>query len=206
MKLSTYARQIGITYKTAYRMFKRGELDAYQLPTGTIVVNEPESPLIGQGVALYARVSSHDQKADAQRQLERLRDYAAAKGYKVTGEVIEVASGLNDQRPQFSRLLTDNKTRVILVEHKDRATRFGFNYIALLLEAQGRQIEVINESDTKDELVDDFVALITSMAARIYVRRSSKRRAVRIRDCVEQVYEVGEDEDSTCLQNRTEGQ
>ena len=193
MKLSDYARQIGVTYKTAYLMFKRGELDAYQLPTGTIIVNDSPTPTIGQGVALYARVSSHEQKADAQRQLDRLRDYAAAKGYKVTAEVVEIASGLNDQRPKFSRLLTDTADQTILVEHKDRATRFGYQYIALLLEAQGRRIEVINETDTQDELVDDFVSLITSMAARIYGRRSSRQRAERIRECVEQVYQVEEE-------------
>ena len=190
MKLSDYARQIGVTYKTAYLMFKRGELDAYQLPSGTIIVNEPAAPTVGHGVALYARVSSHDQKADAQRQLERLRDYAAARGYQVTTEVVEVASGLNDQRPKFSRLLSDTDIQKILVEHKERATRFGFQYIALLLKVQGRQIEVINEPETQDELVDDFVSLITAMAARIYGRRSSRERAERIRECVEQVYQV----------------
>jgi putative resolvase len=192
MKLSDYARQIGVTYKTAYLMFKRGELDAYQLPTGTIIVNDSSTPTVGQGVALYARVSSHDQKADAQRQLDRLRDYAAAKGYKVTAEVVEIASGLNDQRPKFSRLLTDTAVQTILVEQKARATRFGYQYIALLLQTHGRRIEVINETDTRDELVDDFVSLITSMAARIYGRRSSRQRAERIRECVEQVYQVEE--------------
>ncbi len=193
MKLSDYARQIGVTYKTAYRMFKRGELDAYQLPTGTIIVNEPvtANPVAGHGVALYARVASHDQKADTARQLQRLRDYAAARGYRVTREVIEIASGLNDNRPRFSQLLSDSSIGVILVEHKDRATRFGYNYIALLLESQGRRIEVINETDTRDELVDDFVALITSMAARIYGRRQSRRRAEQVRRCVEAAYEVG---------------
>jgi predicted site-specific integrase-resolvase len=87
MKLSDYAREIGVTYKTAYRMFKRGELDAYQLPTGTIIVNESVNPVAGSGVALYARVSSHDQKAEAERQLQRLRDYAAARGYQVNKEL-----------------------------------------------------------------------------------------------------------------------
>jgi predicted site-specific integrase-resolvase len=121
--------------------------------------------------------------------MQRLRDYAAANGYKVAKEVTEIASGLNDQRPQFSKLLANIEIGIIVVEHKDRATRFGFNYISLLLATQGRIIEVINESDTKDELVDDFVALITSMAARIYGKRSSKRRAQEIRICVEQTYE-----------------
>jgi putative resolvase len=111
-------------------MFKRGELGAYQLPTGTIVVNE--SVAGGKQVALYARVSSHDPKEDAQRQLPRLRDYAAANSYRVNREVVEIASGLNDQRPTFSQLLADKRIGLILVEHKDRATRFGFNYIEIL--------------------------------------------------------------------------
>jgi predicted site-specific integrase-resolvase len=118
MKLSDYAREIGVTYKTAYRMFKRGELDAYQLPTGTIIVKETLNASVGSGVALYARVSSHDQKADAERQLQRLRDYAAARGYQVRKEVIEIASGLNDTRPKFSKLLTDTTLGIILVEHR----------------------------------------------------------------------------------------
>jgi putative resolvase len=65
MKLSEYARQLGITYKTAYRMGKAGQLAAYQLPTGTIIVREAQRPVTG--VATYARVSSADQKADLVR-------------------------------------------------------------------------------------------------------------------------------------------
>ncbi len=68
MKLSQYAKSIGVTYKTACRMCKRSELDAYQLPTGTVVVREPVG--VGYKAALYARVSNHDQKADIQRQLQ----------------------------------------------------------------------------------------------------------------------------------------
>ena len=73
----------------------------------------------------------------------------------------------------------------IIVEHKDRLTRFGFNYIAQLMATDGRAIEVMNETDTKDELVDDFVSVMTSMAARIYGRRNSKRAAAKVKACVE---------------------
>ena len=55
----------------------------------------------------------------------------------------------------------------------------------MLLATDGRSIEVMNESETKDELVDDFVSVITSMAARIYGRRNSKRAAEKIKACVE---------------------
>jgi predicted site-specific integrase-resolvase len=73
-----------------------------------------------------------------------------------------------------------------LVEHKDRLTRFGFNYIDQLLTMQGRKLEVVFSTDTSDELVDDFVSVITSMAARIYGRRNSKRRAEQVKKCIEQ--------------------
>lgn len=185
MKLSDYARQLGVTYKTAYRWWRAGQLDAYQLPSGTIVVREP-TPARSSKVVLYARVSSAEQREDARRQMERLRDYAAARGYRVSREVVEIASGLNDNRPKLNALLTDPEVGVLVVEHKDRLTRFGFNYIRQLLETSGRRVEVLSETDTQDELVDDFVAVITSMAARIYGRRNARRRAAQIRDCIEQ--------------------
>ena len=184
MKLSEYAKQVGVTYKTAWQWWKAGQLDAYQLPTGTIIVREPQTA--ASGVALYARVSSADQKDDAVRQMQRLRDYAAARGYHVVAEVTEIASGLNEERPKLKKVLTNPKMGVIVVEHRDRLTRFGYGYIATLLEHQGRRVEAIYPSDTGDGLVDDFVAVITSMAARIYGRRNSKRRAEQVRACIEQ--------------------
>ena len=189
MKLSEYARKMGVTYRTAFRWWQNGNLDAYQMPSGTIFVRDPTpEPLAAPSkVALYARVSSADQRQDLQRQLQRLRDFAAAKAYPVTAEIVEVASGLNDKRPKLSKLLADPTITVILVEHRDRLTRFGFNYIDLLLSTQGRRLEVIFPTDTDNELVDDFVALITSMSARIYGRRNSQKRAEQIKKCVEQV-------------------
>jgi putative resolvase len=188
MKLSQYAKKAGISYKTAWRWYKAGILDAYQTPTGMIVVRDPqmERDLTGR-IALYARVSSADQKSDLERQVQRLRDYAAARGYQVAKEVIEIASGLNDSRPKFLKLLADPTIGTIIVEHRDRSTRFGWNYITTLMQAQGRRMEAVFPDETKDDLVNDFVSIITSMAARIYGRRGSKRRAERIKQCVEQV-------------------
>jgi predicted site-specific integrase-resolvase len=88
---------------------------------------------------------------------------------------------------KIMKLLTNPKIGVIVVEHQDRLTRFGFNYIAKLLESRGGRIEVIFPNETKDELVDDFVAVITSMSARIYGRRNAKRRAAQIKQCIEEL-------------------
>jgi len=80
-------------------------------------------------VALYARVSSVDQKHDLQRQLERLKDYAAAQGYQVTRMVCEIGSGLNDRRPKFLKLVTDPTIGVMVVEYRDRGTRSALTSI-----------------------------------------------------------------------------
>jgi predicted site-specific integrase-resolvase len=66
-------------------------------------------------------------------------DYAAAQGYQVTRMVSEIGSGLNDRRPKFLKLLTDPTIGVIVVEYRDRGTRFGFTYIEQLLAMQGRR-------------------------------------------------------------------
>jgi|SRR5438034_8845045 len=188
MKLSQYAKKAGISYKTAWRWYKAGTLDAYQTPTGMVVVRDPhmERPPTGR-IALYARVSSADQKSDLERQVQRLQDYATARGYQVAKEVNEIASGLNDSRPKFLELLADPTIGTIIVEKRDRSTRFGWNYMTTLMEAHGRRMEAVFPDETKDDLVNDFVSIITSMAARIYGRRGSRRKAERIRACVEQV-------------------
>lgn len=197
MKLSQYAKKVGVSYKTAWRWYKAGTLDAYQTPTGMVIVRDPkdEQPTTGR-IALYARVSSIDQKEDLARQLQRLKDYAAAKGYQVAKEVTEIASGLNDQRPKLGKLLADTSIGTIIVENRDRLTRFGSHYIETLLEAQGRHVEMIFQGDTGDELADDFVSVITSMAARIYGRRHSKERAEKIKQCVEQVMKQEDSDES----------
>src|SRR5229473_2204616 len=194
MKLSQYAKKAGISYKTAWRWYKAGTLDGYQTPTGMVVVRDPQMERIGTGrIALYARVSASDQKSDLERQVQRLRDYAAARGYQVAKEVTEIASGLNDSRPKFLKLLADPTIGTIIVEHKDRGTRFGWTSITTLMEAQGRRIEAVFPDETKDDLVNDFVSIITSMAASMYGRRGSRRRAERIKQRVEQVMKA-EDE------------
>lgn len=183
MKLKTYADQLGISYKTAWRYFRDGKLDAYQTDSGTIIVRE--SVERASGVALYARVSSPDQRGDLNRQMERLQTYAIAKGYQVDKIVTEIASGLNDSRPKLTGLLRDTNIGTIVVEHRERLTRFGFNYIVELLAVQGRSVEVIFPNETNDDLVADFIAVITSMCARLYGRRGNRNRAERIRQCIE---------------------
>ena len=181
MKLTSYAKQIGISYNTAWRMWKRGQLPGYQLPTGTVIIDPPEvrSPDV-RTVAVYARVSSSENKDNLERQTERLVSWCNAKGWSVGKVVKECGSGINDQRPKFLALLADPNIGQIVVEHKDRASRFGVAYLQTLLSMQGRELVIVNTADTaEDDLMGDFVAIITSFCARLYGResRQAKNRA-----------------------------
>jgi predicted site-specific integrase-resolvase len=176
MKLSIYAKKLGICYKTAWRYWKSGKLDAYQTSTGTVIVRE-EQKREEQHVYIYTRVSSVENKDNLDSQAERLTQYCMAKGYQIKGIVKEVGSGVNDNRKKLLELLNNNDCGIIVVEHKDRLTRFGFNYIQTLLNKQGREVEVVNEADNgKQDLMQDFVSIITSFCARIYGLRRSKRK------------------------------
>jgi putative resolvase len=101
--------------------------------------------------------------------------------------VQEIASGMHDTRPKLLKVLTDPQIGKIVVEHQDRLTRFGFSYIEQLFAMQGRTLEVLFPSDSKHDLVADFIAVLTRMASRMYGRRHSKERAEKIKQCVEQV-------------------
>jgi len=186
MKLSSYAKKLGIHYNTAYRMFKRGQIAGYQLPTGTVIIEEPiekavVEPEDGHLVAVYARVSSSENKKNLDTQAERLITWCNAQGWSVGKVVKEVGSGINDQRPKFLALLANPAIGRIVVEHKDRASRFGVAYIQTLLAMQERELVVVNTADTaQDDLMGDFVAIITSFAARLYGRRRAKRKTEQV--------------------------
>jgi predicted site-specific integrase-resolvase len=199
MKLSTYAKRHGVRYETAWRWFKQGLIPgAKPLPNGTILVaDDQEVPQPEQRVAIYARVSSAENRANLDRQAERLVSYATAKGYQIHQVVKEIGSGVTDSRPRFLKLLTDPSITHILVEHKDRATRFGFRYLETLLEQQGRHLEVVNLADNgKEDVVTDLVAIMSSFSARLYGQRRAKRKTEQIvKDLTESdIMIVSEDE------------
>jgi predicted site-specific integrase-resolvase len=165
MKLSAYAKQQGISYQTAWRMWRRGELPAYQLPSGTVLVNAPTTPQVvrPQKVAVYARVSSAENRMNLDSQSDRVTAFCAAKGWQVAKVVKECGSGVNDRRPQFLALLADTSISHIVVEHKDRCSRFGVAYIQTLLKTQGREL-----------------AIVTSFCARLYGRRLASRKKTQL--------------------------
>ena len=145
------------------------------VPTWWLAVQTGETPPPEQRrCALYARESSSENKAARASQLDGLRQYAAARGYPIVHVVSEVASGLNDTRPKLHALLKHTDFEVLLVEHKERLTRFGFAWFEALCPLT---IEVINlaENGTHD-LMEDLVAILTSFAARLYGQRRGRQK------------------------------
>jgi len=146
---------------------------------------------------IYARVSSHKQKKDGNldRQIERLRNYCSAKGYKVVDVITDVASGLKEDRSGLQKLLSlveKHQVDVVVVEFKDRLTRFGFEYLKRYFESQGVKVEVVEESEKgyMEELIEDFISIVICFAGRIYGKRSQKFR--KIKKVIEEV--VGNDD------------
>jgi len=186
MKLSQYAKKYGISYRTAFRWWQNGQIKGFQKPSGTIIVTEaeddpPQARKVVSPVVIYARVSSMKQKESLDRQTERLQDYCAAKGYQIARVVKEIASGVNDNRRKFLALLSDPNITTIVVEHQDRATRFGFRYLETLLALQGRSIEVMNLAENnREDLLQDLSSIVYSVCARLYGQRRAKRKTALI--------------------------
>jgi putative resolvase len=176
MKLSDYAKKTGISYRTAWQWYKDGKLKGYQAETGTIIIDDQPVETKPTKIAIYARVSSSENKSNLDSQADRLVAYCVAKGWQVAHVVKEIGSGVNDNRPKFLDLLADTSITLIVVEHKDRVTRFGFNYISTLLTTQGRQLEVVNLAENgKEDLMQDLVSIIYSFSVRMYGQRRAKR-------------------------------
>jgi putative resolvase len=178
MKLSDYAKQMGVRYETAWRWFRDGKIQGRRIGPHTIIITEgreESQPATPQRVAVYARVSSAETKRNLDSQAGRLTAYCAARGYQVAKVVKEVGFGINDARPQLLALLDDRSIRLIVAEHQDRLTRFGFRYLETLLKTQGRAIEVVNQAENgTEDLLADLTAIIYSFCARLYGPRRGK--------------------------------
>lgn len=180
MKISTFAKMNGVTQRTVWSWINSGKIKIERTPSGGVNVLSEHKELPNL-VAIYARVSSSENKSNLDAQAQRLLAYANAKGYQVEIVVKECGSGLNDQRPKLEKLLLDESIRTIIVEHKDRLARFGLNYIVKLLATQGRTVEIVNNMESeRDDLMSDFVAIITSFCARLYGLRRNKRRTEKL--------------------------
>lgn len=178
MKLMHWARQEGLSRATAYRLFHTGKLPvpSKQLDTGTILVYPPVQN--DAQYVVYARVSSADQKKDLDQQIARVMAFAGKQKLSVVDTVTEIGSGLNGHRKRLQRILGATPHNII-VEHRDRLCRFGFDYLQSALSQSGRSIVVADETELTDDIVRDLHEVIVSMCARLYGKRAAANKADR---------------------------
>lgn len=176
-KLREYAQLKSLTYRTLWNKFKEGKLpNAYKDEFGHIYVKRITEASQNRTI-VYARVSSNDRKISLAEQQARLENYAQMNNLNVIDSYKEIASGMNDNRTILNKILQRNDWDVLLVENKDRLTRFGFNYVKTLLETQGKKILVVNNTDdNKEDLMKDLISVIYSFSARLYGLRRKKTK------------------------------
>lgn len=185
IKLTTYAKNMAITYRTAWNHFNAGKIvGAITSPSGTILVPEYEEQIKESRIkncVIYTRVSSSENKGNLEGQANRLKEFAEKNGLRIVEIIKEIGSGVNDKRPKLIKLLESKEWDVILVEHKDRLTRFGFNYLEVMVRKEGKEILVVNiAEEVKNDLMEDLVSIIYSFSARLYGIRRGKNKANRV--------------------------
>lgn len=180
---SQAAKILGVNSWTMRRWLREGKVPSVKSESGRWYVlatwidsqiKESKDQPSTNRCAIYVRESSSENKSALQSQLDGMTQYAKAKGYQIVRVVSEVASGLNDHRPKLESLLRATDFDILLVEHRERLTRFGFHWFEVLAPFK---IEVVNlaENATND-LMEDLVAILTSFAARLYGQRRGRKK------------------------------
>jgi len=168
VNLAAWVERNGVARVRAYRWIHAGLLPVPAQRVGRLIlVDEPIGDVGPQPrTAVYARVASEDQKAAVDRQVARVTAWATTQRMPVDMVVTEVGSALNGHRRKLFALLRDPSVRRIVVEHRDRFCRAGSEYVQAALEAQGRELVVVDAAGVDDDLVRDITEILTSMCAR----------------------------------------
>ena len=185
MLVKEWAEREHLHPQTVWKWCRTGKMPVpvEHTPSGMWLVHDPkyETPAPSDAeqsrTVCYARVSSADQKADLQRQADRLKAFALSMGVEHPEVVTETSSGMNDKRRKLNRLLADPGVGVIIVEHRDRLARMNAGLIESALKAQGRRLIVVDDRELDDDLVRGMTEVLTPFCARLYGRRAAVNKA-----------------------------
>lgn len=184
MLVKEWAEREHLHPQTVWKWCRTGKMPVpvERTPSGMWLVHDPkyETPVPSHTrqsrTVCYARVSSAGQKADLQRQADRLKAFALSMGVEAPEIVTETGSGMDDKRRKLKRLLADPTVGMIIVEHRDRLARMNAGLVESALKAQGRRIIVVDDTESDDDLVRDMTDALTSFCARLYGRRAVKNK------------------------------
>jgi len=187
-KPQEFAELIGVTVKTLQRWDTSGKLKAYRSPTDRrYYTHKQYIEYTGEAnskhgkTIIYTRVSTTNQKDDLKNQIEFLKQYANAKGVIVDEIFEDIGSGLNYNRKKWNKLIEDcmqGAIKTILVAHKDRFIRFGYEWFERFLKLHGVEIIVVNNEklSPQEELVNDLISVIHVFSCKIYGLRKYKKQ------------------------------
>jgi len=185
--ITEFARRLGVSVKTLQRWDREGRLTPSRTPTNRRVYTDehlyqvlPQRRGLGRTTVVYMRVSSQAQKPDMANQRTVLEQFCAARGIAVTDWVSEIGGGLNFKRPRFLALvdqIVTNQVAMVVIAHKDRLMRFGFDLFAHLCRRHGCELVVMNTEtlSPEQEMVQDLMTITHCFSARLYGLRNYRK-------------------------------
>jgi len=190
---------LGVHPKTIQKWDREGKIRVVRTPGGRRRIPESEiKRLLGiqeeNGTIIgYARVSSHTQKDDLERQIEAIREYAKERGWQV--QILkDIGSGLNENRKNYRKLLelvVKGEVSKVIITYPDRLTRFGFKTLEFFFQQHGAEIITIHEKDKtpREELIEDLITIISHFAGKLYGARSHKYKKLKesVKKLIEEV-------------------
>ena len=180
-----FGKLIGRTTNTLQKWDREGKLKAHRSPTTNRRYYTHDQYLQYRGLVaqeqgltiVYARVSGIAQKPDLVNQVHALEVYCKQHSITVDEWMSDSGSGLNYKRKQFNRLMEMvelGQVRRLIIAHRDRLVRFGYEYFEAFCERHHTELVVINGEamSPEQELVRDLIAIVTVFSARLHGLRS----------------------------------
>lgn len=188
-KPKDFAALLGVSVKTLQRWDREGILKANRTPTDRryytyyqyLQFKGIDAEKDERKTVIYARVSTRNQKDDLQNQVAFLRQFCNARGMIVDECIEDYGSGLNYNRKKWNALLEEvmeQKVRLIVITHKDRFIRFGYDWFEKFCEKFHTTILVVNNEDLspQEELVQDIISILHVFSCRLYGLRKYKKQ------------------------------
>lgn len=191
MKAGKVMEILQISRSTLRRYRNKGILKARELPTGQFDFDADSVYLLKNGrskrqTVLYGRVSTYKQRTDLKNQMQELADFARAKGYTVDGVYQDIASGISfKNRRNFFKMLSlilDGKVERVIITHKDRLSRVGYELFEYLFKNYATKIEVVSDEASQktdeEELFEELVSLLHCFSMRMYSHNHAERQLI----------------------------
>jgi predicted site-specific integrase-resolvase len=186
-RINEFADRIGRASSTVRRWEREGKLTAKRLPSGHRYFDESDVRAVLGGApdkrltVVYCRVSSAGQRDDLASQVEAMEQYCRAGAVPVDEWIQEVGGGMNFKRKRFLGLIERiqrGEIERLLIAHKDRLVRFGFDLLDHLAREHGCEIVVVNQESLspEQEMVEDLLAIVHTFSCRLYGMRKYKKQ------------------------------